>query len=63
VTFTPITGWSGTVSIPYTVKDLYNQIATANITVTLSGGLGTSPNLILNPSVELGTLLPTNWLK
>jgi hypothetical protein len=29
----------------------------------MSTGLIIPNNLILNPSVELGTLLPTNWLK
>jgi hypothetical protein len=40
VTFTPVAGWSGRVTIPYSVEDSLGQRAQASIIITISAPVG-----------------------
>ncbi|MBC7504105.1 PQQ-dependent sugar dehydrogenase, partial [Candidatus Gracilibacteria bacterium] len=66
VIFTPADGFSGRVTIPYSIQDTLGQTAQASIIVNIASSIlpPTPNNLIVNPSVETANAsgnLPLNW--
>jgi glucose/arabinose dehydrogenase len=64
VTFAPISGFSGTTTIPYSAKDQRGNSTSANLIVTINSNVPppTPTNLITNSGVELSAgTTPTGW--